>query len=103
MNEENKQKVSKDHELLIRIDERIKNLSDKINNIESIVQKHKTQSDENKIRLNNIELCIYGTNDVDGIFQKVEKHDKLITKAIAYVTIILVILEIIVKYLFKGI
>lgn len=94
---------NKDHELLIRIDERLLMLTDKITNLESIISKHRTQSNENKERLDQIEDILYGSNNIDGIVQKVDKHDKILTKAIAYFTIIAIVIEFIFKmYLRSG-
>lgn len=93
---------SKDHELLIRIDERLLMLNDKLANIEDIIGKHRSQSNENKKRLDELENCIYGSNGVEGIYQKVERHDKLLTKAIAYFTIVAVVIEFILRFIFHG-
>ncbi len=90
------------NELLIRIDERLLILNDKLANIEKIISEHSSQSMENKKRIDELENYIFGTNNIDGIYQKVEKHDRLLTKALAYFTILAVIFEFIFKIFING-
>ena len=94
--------VDKDHELLIRIDERLLMLNDKLTNIEKTLSMHQVQSDENKKRIDRLENLLYGQNNVNGIYQKVEKHDKLLTKAMTYFTLIAIIVEFLFKLYFHG-
>ena len=45
---------------------------------------------------------VYGDKNSPGLLQKVEQHDKLLTKAMAYFTIIAVIVEFCFKFYFHG-
>lgn len=94
--------IEKDHELLIRIDERLLMLNEKLSNIEKTMSLHQSMSNENKKRLDKIENLLYGTNSIDGIYKKVEKHDKLLTKAMAYFTLIVIVVEFLFKLYFHG-
>ncbi|MBR6515425.1 MAG: hypothetical protein IKT40_01070 [Bacilli bacterium] len=95
-------KVSKDHELLIRLDERLLLLYNEIAEIKQIMSNQQSQSVENKKRLDKLELTVFGANNVDGLYQKTEKHDKLLTKAMAYFTIIAIVIEFCFKFYFHG-
>lgn len=99
--EQMKKEITKDHELLIRIDERLTQLIDRLVKVEMLITAHREQSNENRIRLDKIELELYGKNNVDGLMQKVDKHDKIIVKAVAYFGVIAVILELLFKYFIK--
>ena len=68
---------NKDHELLIRIDERLNMICTELSSIKQMQLNQQNQSNENKKRIDNLELTLYGTKNVDGMYQKLEKHDKL--------------------------
>lgn len=91
----------KDRELLIRVDERVKAVMDKVENIETILQQHKSQVDETKTKIQSIYNELYGTEHSEGLVNKVEKHDKLLTKAIAIFTFLVVCIELGCKFLFR--
>ncbi len=95
-------KITKDRELLIRIDERLINLAERLSNIEQIIQKQQNLNNENKMKLDILYQDIYGTKNTEGIIKKVEHHDKLLTKAMAYFTIIAIIIEFCFKFYFHG-
>ena len=92
---------SKDHDLLIRIDEQLKILLERINTVEKSLQNNAQLYEENKSRLDKIETDLYGLNNIDGLYHKVEKHDKLLTKALAYFTVFAVCIEFVFKYLLR--
>ena len=92
---------TKDHDLLIRIDEQLKILLERIGTVERSLQNNAQLYEENRSRLDKIEMDLYGSNNIDGIYHKVEKHDKLLTKALAYFTVFAVCIEFIFKYLLK--
>lgn len=92
---------SKDHDLLIRIDEQIKLLLERLTTVEKSLQNNTKLYEENKSRIDKIETDLYGSNNIDGIYHKVEKHDKLLTKALAYFTVFAVCIEFMFKYLLK--
>ena len=92
---------SKDHDLLIRIDEQIKLLLERLTTVEKSLQNNAQLYEENKSRIDKIETDLYGSNNIDGIYHKVEKHDKLLTKALAYFTVFAVVIEFMFKYLLK--
>ena len=89
----------KDHDLLIRIDEQIKLLLERLTTVEKSLQNNAQLYEENKIHIMKIEKDLYGTDNTEGLYHKVEKHDKLLTKAMAYFTVFLVVIEFIFKYL----
>ena len=91
---------NKDHELLIRIDERLNMICTELSSIKQMQLNQQNQSNENKKRIDNLELTLYGTKNVDGMYQKLEKHDKLLAKAVAYFTVIAVIIEFTFKFYF---
>lgn len=95
-------KYNKDHELLIRIDERLNMICNELTSIKQMQLNQQNQSNENKKRLDSIELTIYGTKNVDGMYQKLEKHDKLLAKAVAYFTVIAILIEFLFKFYFHG-
>lgn len=95
-------KYNKDHELLIRIDERLNMICNELTSIKQMQLSQQNQSNENKKRLDSIELTIYGTKNVDGMYQKLEKHDKLLAKAVAYFTVIAILIEFLFKFYFHG-
>lgn len=96
-----KKEITKDHELLIRIDERLTQLIDRLVKVEMLITAHSEQSHENRLRLDKIEIDLYGKNNVEGLIKKVEEHDKIIVKAVAYFGVTAVILEFIFKYFIK--
>lgn len=89
-------------ELLIRIDERLMLLLDRMEKVEKALAQHQTVSADNKIRLEKLSYDVYGDKNNQGLLQKVEQHDKLLTKAMAYFTIIAVIIEFCFKFYFHG-
>lgn len=91
---------NKDHELLIRIDERLNIMCNELTSIKQMQLNQQSQSNENKKRIDNLELTLYGTKNIDGMYQKLEKHDKLLAKAVAYFTVIAVIIEFAFKFYF---
>lgn len=92
---------SKDHDLLIRIDEQLKILLERLGTVERSLQNNTKLYEENRSRIEKMETDIYGSNNIEGIYHKVEKHDKLLTKALAYFTVFAVTIEFIFKYLLK--
>lgn len=98
---EKSKEITKDHELLIRIDERLIQLIDRLVKVEALITAHREQSNENRMRLDKLELDVYGKDNFEGLMQKVDKHDKIIVKAVAYFGVCAVILELIFKYFIK--
>ena len=96
-----KKEITKDHELLIRIDERLTQLIDRLVKVEMLITAHREQSNENRLRLDKIEIDLYGKNNVEGLIFKVEKHDKIIIKAITAFGIIVVGLEFLFNFFVK--
>ena len=92
---------NKDHDLLIRIDEQIKLLLERLTTVEQSLQNNTKLYEENKMHIIKIEKDLYGADNTEGLYHKVEKHDKLLTKAMAYFTVFLVAVEFIFKYLLK--
>lgn len=90
----------KDHDLLIRIDEQIKLLLERLTTVEKSLQNNTKLYEENKMHIMKIEKDLYGTDNTEGLYHKVEKHDKLLTKTIAYFTVIAVIIEFLFKFYF---
>lgn len=99
--EQIKKNSTKDHELLIRIDERLTQLIDRLVKVEMMITTHREQSNENRLRLEKIEMDLYGKNNVEGLIQKVDQHDKIIVKAVAAFGIIAVGLEFLFNYFIK--
>lgn len=97
----NEEIYSKDHDLLIRIDEQIKLLLERLTTVEKSLQNNTKLYEENKMHIMKIEKDLYGADNTEGLYHKVEKHDKLLTKAMAYFTVFLVAVEFIFKYLLK--
>lgn len=97
-----KKEISEDRELLIRLDERLSLLCEEVTEIKNLINNQQIQSEDNKKRIDKLEITVYGTNNVDGLYQKMEKHDKLLTKAMAYFTIFAVIIEFCFKFYFHG-
>ena len=94
------QKVTeKDHDLLIRIEEQIKLLLQRLTAVELALSDNKSLYENLNLRTAKIEKDIYGDKFVDGIVVKVEKHDKIIIKTIAIFGFIVAICD----YLFKWI
>lgn len=91
----------RDHDLLIRIDEQLKILLERLGTVERSLQNNTKLYEENKSRIDKIETDLYGSNNIEGIYHKVEKHDKLLTKALAYFTVFAVAIEFIFKYFLK--
>lgn len=89
-------------ELLIRIDERLMLLLDRMEKVEKALAQHQSISADNKIRLEKLSYDVYGDKNNHGLLYKVEQHDKLLTKAMAYFTIIAVIIEFCFKFYFHG-
>lgn len=98
-----KKEISKDRELLIRLDERLSLLYEEVTEIKNLINNQQIQSEADKKRIDKLEITVYGTHNVDGLYQKMEKHDKLLTKAIAYFTILAVIIEFCFKFYFNGV
>lgn len=94
--------ITKDHELLIRIDERLLALVNRMTSIEQMMKDHQQQSDSNKIKIETLYKDIYGTKTNEGIITKVEKHDKLLTKAMVYFTIAGVVIDFLFNFFIKG-
>lgn len=92
---------TKDHDLLIRIDEQIKLLLERLTTVEKSLQNNTKLYEENKIHIMKIEKDLYGSDNTEGLYHKVEKHDKLLTKVMAYFTVFLVAIEFLFKYLLK--
>ena len=92
---------SKDHDLLIRIDEQLKILLERLGIVERSLQTNTQLYEENKSHIEKIEKDLYGSDNIEGIYHKVEKHDKLLTKAMAYFTIFAVCIEFVFKYLIR--
>lgn len=92
---------SKDHDLLIRIDEQIKLLLERLTTVEKSLQNNTKLYEENKMHIIKIEKDLYGSDNTEGLYHKVEKHDKLLTKVMAYFTVFLVAIEFLFKYLLK--
>lgn len=94
--------ITKDHELLIRIDERLLALVNRMTSIEQMMKDHQQQSDSNKIKIETLYKDIYGTKTSEGIITKVEKHDKLLTKAMICFTITGVVIDFLFNLFIKG-
>lgn len=88
---------SKDHDLLIRIDEQIKILLQRITSVETSLIDNKNLYEDLKLRATKIEKDLYGDKFIDGIITKVEKHDRIILKTVAIFGFIIAICD----YLFK--
>lgn len=88
---------SKDHDLLIRIDEQIKILLQRITSVETSLIDNKNLYEDLKLRATKIEKDLYGDKFIDGIVTKVEKHDRIILKTVAVFGFIIAICD----YLFK--
>lgn len=91
----------KDHDLLIRIDEQLKILLDRLSTVERSLQNNTQLYEENKLHIEKIEKDLYGSDNIEGLYHKIEKHDKILTKAVAYFTIFAVFVEFVFKYLIK--
>lgn len=89
-------------ELLIRIDERLLLLVDRMSKIEQTMIHHQNISTENRNKIEKVYYDIYGDKNNSGLIKKVEQHDKLLTKAMAYFTIIAIIIEFCFKIYFHG-
>ena len=95
-----KQEITdKDHDLLIRIDEQIKLLLQRLTAVELALSDNKSLYENLNLRTAKIEKDIYGDQFVDGVVAKVEKHDKIIVKSVAIFGFIVVIFD----YVFKWI
>lgn len=95
-----KQEITdKDHDLLIRIDEQIKLLLQRLTAVELALSDNKSLYESLNLRTAKIEKDIYGDKFVDGVVAKVEKHDKIIVKSVAIFGFIVVIFD----YVFKWI
>lgn len=93
-----KQEITdKDHDLLIRIDEQIKLLLQRLTAVELALSDNKSLYENLNLRTAKIEKDIYGDQFVDGVVAKVEKHDKIIIKTVAIFGFIVAICD----YLFK--
>lgn len=90
---------SKDHDLLIRIDEQIKLLLQRLTTVEISLSDNKNLYENLNLRTTKLEKDVYGDKFVDGIVAKVEKHDKIIIKSVAIFGFIVAICD----YLFKWI
>lgn len=89
-------------ELLIRIDERLILLVDRMSKVEQAMLQHQNISSDNRSKIEKLNFDIYGDKNNVGLIKKVEQHDKLLTKAMAYFTIIAVIIEFCFKFYFHG-
>lgn len=89
-------------ELLIRIDERLILLVDRMSKVEQAMLQHQNISSDNKNKIEKLNFDVYGDKNSPGLLQKVEQHDKILTKAMAYFTIIAVIIEFCFKFYFPG-
>lgn len=89
-------------ELLIRIDERLILLVDRMSKVEQAMLQHQNISSDNRNKIEKLNFDVYGDKNNQGLLQKVEQHDKLLTKAMAYFTIIAVIIEFCFKFYFHG-
>lgn len=95
-----KQEVTeKDHDLLIRIDEQIKLLLQRLTAVEVALSDNKSLYENLNLRTTKLEKDVYGDKFVDGVVVKVEKHDKIIIKSVAIFGFIVAICD----YLFKWI
>lgn len=96
----NKQEITdKDHDLLIRIDEQIKLLLQRLTAVELALSDNKSLYENLNLRTAKIEKDIYGDQFVDGVVTKVEKHDKIIIKTVTIFGFIVAICD----YVFKWI
>lgn len=91
--------TEKDHDLLIRIDEQIKLLLQRLTAVEISLSDNKSLYENLNLRTTKIEKDVYGDKFIDGIIAKVEKHDKIIVKSVAIFGFIVVIFD----YVFKWI
>ena len=91
--------TEKDHDLLIRIDEQIKLLLQRLTAVEISLSDNKSLYENLNLRTTKIEKDVYGDKFLDGIITKVEKHDKIIIKSVAIFGFIVAICD----YLFKWI
>ena len=89
----------KDHDLLIRIDEQIKLLLQRLSAVEIAITDNNKLFEDLRIRTTKLEKDVYGDKFIDGIVTKVEKHDKIIVKTVAVFGFIIAICD----YLFKWI
>ena len=89
-------------ELLIRIDERLILLVDRMSKVEQAMLQHQNINTDNRSKIEKLNFYIYGDKNNVGLIKKVEQHDKLLTKAMAYFTIIAVIIEFCFKFYFHG-
>lgn len=93
---------TKDHELLIRIDERLIAIIERISAIESSIQQKQSQAELYKTRVDLIYSEVYGTKNTEGLIKKVEKHDKLLTKAMACFALITAGINYLFNYFFGN-
>lgn len=91
--------TEKDHDLLIRIDEQIKLLLQRLTAVELALSDNKSLYESLNLRTTKIEKDVYGDKFIDGIIAKVEKHDKIIVKSVAIFGFIVVVFD----YVFKWI
>ncbi len=91
--------TEKDHDLLIRIDEQIKLLLQRLTAVEIALSDNKNLYENLNLRTIKLEKDVYGDKFIDGIATKVDKHDKIIIKTIAIFGFIVAICD----YLFKWI
>lgn len=88
-------------ELLIRIDERLILLVDRMSKVEQAMLQHQNISLDNRNKIEKLNFDVYGDKNNQGLLQKVEQHDKLLTKVMTYFTVFLVAVEFVFKYLLK--
>lgn len=98
----NQDVTDKDHDLLIRIDEQIKLLLQRLTAVELALSDNKSLYENLNLRTTKIEKDVYGDKFVDGIVVKVEKHDKLLTKAMVCFTIAGVVIDFLFNFFIKG-
>lgn len=91
--------IDKDHDLLIRIDEQIKLLLQRLTAVEISLSDNKNLYENLNLRTTKLEKDIYGDKFIDGIATKVDKHDKIIIKSVAIFGFVVAICN----YLFKWI
>ena len=89
----------KDHDLLIRIDEQIKLLLQRLSTVEMALTNNNKLFEDLRLRTTKLEKDVYGDNIINGIISKVEKHDKIIVKSVAIFGFIVVVFD----YVFKWI
>lgn len=83
-----------ENELLIRIDERSTETHE-------LVKAMSETLNDNTRRINKHDLTLYGFNGTEGVFQKVERHDKAYLRIGAALAIMLFVFEMAKEYFIK--